>query len=115
MTMTMIRCQMLGCEDPTFVEGEYGKPIQSETMPDVEVTACDPCHEEWLNLKAYHTGSHEDWLLNSAEVVYSGIRPIKQCLPHLQDFIVTAGYHLDYGQPFELVREQDCEVCNANS
>ena len=65
----MTTCEMLGCEDPTFVEGEYGKPIQSETMPDVEVTACDLCYEEWLNLKAYRTGSHEDWLLNSHEAI----------------------------------------------
>ena len=53
--------------------------------------------------------------LNSKFEYLRSIGSIKQCLPHLQDFIVTDGYHLDYGQPFELVREQDCEVCNANS
>ena len=36
---------------------------------------------------------------------------IKRCLTHMQELLADDGYHLDDGQTFELVPEQDCEKC----
>ena len=64
-----MQCQMLGCEDPEIPEGDFGITIKSETVSNVEVLACDLCNEQWLNLKAYRSGDHESWLLNSHDAI----------------------------------------------
>ena len=49
--------------------------------------------------------------LNSKFEYLRSIGSIKRCLTHMQELLADDGYHLDDGQTFQLVQDENCEPC----